>query len=132
MKSLIKPVTVAAIALGGTTLGLGASTAGAAPTKAPSSLQGTFSCDNGDTGTFVVNSGNAQGQTWNAAHLTFDTGGKGIFHPVSTDLTISFDGMTEQQFAQKNNTSKGSVTCDISAVQPGGFSLTGTVVGWIS
>ena len=131
MKSLIKPITVAAIALGSTTVGLGVSSAGAAPTNAPSSLQGTFSCDNGDTGTFVVNSGNAQGTTWNGAHLSFDTGGNGIFHPVSINLMISFMGQPQQQIAQKNNTSKGSVTCDITAAQ-GPFSLVGTVFGWIS
>lgn len=59
--------------------GLGMSSAVAAPVHAKSSLTGTFDCGGGVTGTFVVNSGNAQAaQTWNSAKVRsadFDVGG---------------------------------------------------------
>src|SRR5579862_7939013 len=88
-------------------------TASAAPSNAPSSISGTFSCTNGDAGTFVVNSGNGNGNgtTWNVAHLSFDTGGRGVFSPTGFDLTFSFDGQMFTQVAQKNNASKGDVMC---------------------
>ena len=137
MKPFIKPLSVAAVALGATTFGLGVSTAGAAPTNPPSSVQGTASCEDGAlTGTFVVNNGNSSsnsnGQSWAGAHLTFDLGGQGIFHPTSIETTFTFDGVPQgTTAAEKNNQTKGSVTCSISAVQ-GPFSLEGTVVGFIT
>jgi len=112
-------------------LGVGAVAASAAPSNAPNSLTGPFSCDNGDAGTFVVNSGNANGTTWNVPHLTFTSGVTGVFSPTAFDLTFTFPGGTQTQVAQKNNPSKGSVTCTISASQ-GPFSLNGTVVGNIT
>jgi len=104
--------------------------AGAAPSHARNALAGTFDCGNSGTGTFVVNSGNAQGTTWNVAHLTFDDGSHGIFSPTTFDLTFSFDGQSMQQQASKHPKA-GQVTCSISAVQ-GDFSLSGTVTGTIT
>ena len=50
----------------------------AAPSNAKNALMGTFDCGPNGTGTFVVNSGNAQGTTWSVAHLTFADGNRGI------------------------------------------------------
>jgi hypothetical protein len=117
-------VAVLAACLG--VLGLGVVGASAAPGNAPNSLTGTFfNCSNGDSGTFVVNSGNSHAaQTWNVAHLTFSGGGTGNFVPTS--LALAVNGVPEPP-ATKGN-AQGSVTCSISASEDG-FTLTGTVVG---
>lgn len=106
--------------------GAGAAVANAAPTNAPSSLTGSFfGCSNGDSGTFVVNSGNNHAtQTWNVAHLTFSTGGTGIFVP--TNLALTFNGMSAPPSTK--GSAPGSVTCSISA-GGNGFTLTGSVTG---
>jgi hypothetical protein len=130
-KRKILGALAATAALNGALFGASTVNAGAAPSNAPSSLSGPFSCDNGDTGTFVVNSGNANGTTWNVAHLTLDSGA-GVFHPSAFNLTFSLQGVPQgTQIAQKQNQSKGLVTCDISANQ-GPFSLSGTVMGNIT
>jgi hypothetical protein len=109
---------------------LGTSVAAAAPSHAPSALSGTFDCPNGETGTFVVNSGNARAATtWNVAHLTFSSGGTGIFVPTMLDLTFSFDGQTSTSHATKGS-APSAITCTISAAQDG-FTLSGVVTGTI-
>jgi hypothetical protein len=113
-----------------TGLGIAASPASAAPWNAPTALAGTFDCGGGVTGTFVVNSGNAAAPTtWNAAHLTFDSGGTGVFSPTTFDLTFTSPSGSFTEQATKGS-APGPDTCSISASQPG-FSLTGTVVGKI-
>jgi len=94
-------------------------------------LTGTFDCGGGQTGTFTVNSGNAQGTTWNGAHLIFDSGGTGIFHPTELDLTVTFMGQSQSENSVKHNNS-GPSTCSISASGPGGFTLSGNVTGNIT
>jgi hypothetical protein len=109
---------------------LGTSVAAAAPSHVPSALSGTFDCPNGETGTFVVNSGNAQAATtWNVAHLTFSSGGTGIFVPTTLDLTFTFDGQTSTSQATKGS-APSAITCTISAAQDG-FTLSGVVSGTI-
>jgi hypothetical protein len=110
-------------------LGLGVTSAGAAPANAKTALSGTFSaCTNGQSGTFVVNSGNSHAaQTWNAAHLTFASGGTGIFVPTAVNLTFTQGGQSQTQNVKKGS-AKGTVTCTIAASGPG-FSLAGTVTG---
>jgi hypothetical protein len=116
-------VAVFAACLG--VLGVGVAGAGAAPRNAPTSVSGTFfDCSNGDSGTFVVNSGNSQPTTLNAAHLTFSGGGTGIFVP--TGRTLTFNGVPEPPVTK--GSAQGSVTCSISASEDG-LPLTGTVVG---
>jgi len=105
--------------------------AGAAPANAPGALAGTFSCDNGLSGTFVATGNNGRGTSWNVAHLTFADGGTGVFHPTAFDLMGSFDGQTFPEVTQKHNTSKGDVTCSISG-RNDGFSLSGSVQGFIT
>ena len=79
---------------------------------------------------FVVNSGNAQAATtWNVAHLTFSSGGTGIFVPTMLDLTFSFDGQTSTSHATKGS-APSAITCTISATQDG-FTLSGVVTGTI-
>jgi hypothetical protein len=109
---------------------LGAASAYASPSNAKTSLTGTFDCGAVGTGTFVVNSGNAQAATtWNVAHLTFADGSTAIFQPRALDLTFTFQGQSMTEIASKNG--PGSTVCDISAAQDG-FSLTGTVTGKVT
>jgi hypothetical protein len=129
-----KPTLAGRVALGSMIIaaaaGVGVSTAQAAPVHAKSSLSGTFDCGGGVTGTFVVNSGNAQSaQTWNSAHMTFASGGTGIFVPTELDLTITVDGQTVTSHATKGS-APSTVSCSIAAAADG-FSLTGTVTGKI-
>jgi hypothetical protein len=120
-------VLVGSLALTAGVVGMGVSGAGASPSNAPTSLSGTFTCG-GQTGTFVVNSGNAMAPvTWNVAHLTFSSGGTGIFVPTALDLTFTFMGQSQTLDATKGS-AHGSVTCSIAATQDG-FSLTGSVTG---
>ena len=112
-----------AAALGVGVLGISAGSAGAAPMNG---LTGSFwGCSDGLTGTFVINSGNSHAaQTWNVAHLTFTTGGTGIFVPTALDL--SFNGMSGGLVTK--GSAPGDVTCSILASQ-GGFTLSGMVTG---
>jgi hypothetical protein len=98
----------------------------ASPANAPTSLKGNFfNCSNHESGTFVTNSGNTHAlTTWNSAHLTFSSGGTGVFIP--TALALSVNGIPETPVSK--GSAHGSVTCSISATQPG-FALTGTVTG---
>ena len=77
-----------------------------------------------------MNSGNAQGTTWNVAHLTFANGSHGIFSPTEFDLTFTFDGQSMTQQVAKQPKA-GQVTCSIAASQ-GDFSLSGMVTGEIT
>ncbi len=87
-----------------------------------------FHCGNGQTGTFLVSSANAQNPTtWNVAHLTFSSGGSGIFEPTALDLTFTFDGQSQTAHVTKGS-APGSVTCSISAAQDG-LTLSGSVTG---
>jgi hypothetical protein len=121
-------LSVAAV-LGVGVLGPGVATASAAPANAPSSTTGSFfGCSNGDSGTFVINSGNSHAaQTWNVAHLSFSSGGTGIFIPTSLDL--SFNGSPPTLVTKGAKT--GSVTCSI-LISEDGFTLSGTVTGNIA
>jgi hypothetical protein len=112
---------------GGLIVGTGAAgvaAAAASPSTAPSALKGSFfDCSNGESGTFVVNSGQAS-SSWNVAHLTFTSGGTGIFVPTAMNLLVN--GIPEGPVTKGSVT--GSVTCSIQASQPG-FTLTGMVTG---
>jgi hypothetical protein len=118
------------LATAGLVVGMGAAgmaAASASPSKAPTSLTGSFfDCTNGASGTFVVNSGKAAPPTtaWDSAHLMFKGGGTGIFVSTELHLTSPFG---PEDFTKGNAPS--SVTCSISADLGGGAMLTGTVVG---
>jgi hypothetical protein len=103
-----------------------AASALASPAKAPTALTGSFfGCSNGDSGTFVVNSGNSHAATtWTSAHLTFSSGGTGVFIPTAEALSVN--GSPEPPVTK--GSAPGSVTCSISA-NGAGFTLTGTVTG---
>jgi len=110
--------------------GFGGASASAAPVHAKNGLTGTFDCGSVGSGTFVVNSGNAQAAvTWNAAHLTFADGSTAVFQPRAFDLTFTFQGQSMTQVASKNG--PGSTVCSIAASQDG-FSLSGTVTGKVT
>jgi hypothetical protein len=120
---VVGSMTVSALALG-----LGAATASAAPANAPTSISGTFSCPGGHSGTFVVNSGNANGQSWNPAFLTNTSNGNTAnFIPTALNLTFTGPGVSSQIDATKGNTI-GEITCTVNAVL-GPFTLSGTATG---
>lgn len=114
--------------------------ASAAPSNAPSALQGTFNCGGGVTGAFVTNSGNSSATTWSIAHLSFTGGGTGIFVPASLDLSISVGGVPigPPEVATKGN-APAPDTCTILATFPvpspsggtGNATLSGVVTGRI-
>jgi hypothetical protein len=121
---------IAATGLSAAVIGFGATSASASPENAKTALSGTFDCGSVGSGTFVVNSGNAQAAvTWNAAHLTFADGSTAVFQPRAFDLTFTFEGQSMTQVASKNG--PGSTVCSISASQDG-FSLSGTVTGKVT
>jgi hypothetical protein len=130
IRDRIGRVRLGAVAvLGVGVLGLGVASASAAPTNAPNSLTGIFyDCTpTGDSGTFVINSGNSHAaQTWNVAHQTFSAGGTGIFVPTS--LALVFNGVPETPV--NKGATRGSVTCSIYANEDG-FILSGSVTGKI-
>jgi hypothetical protein len=128
---MIKPRNAArrlavSAAVGVGVLGLGVASAVAAPSNAPTAISGMFfGCTNGDSGTFVTNSGNNHAlQTWNSAKLTFASGGHGVFIPTTLDL--SFNGQSAGPVSKGNTT--GTVTCQILALV-GPNTLSGTVTG---
>lgn len=128
---MVQRALVASATLSIGLLGLGAAGAGASPSNAPAATTGTFICPGGVTGTFLLNSGNTHAaQTWNIAHLTFDSGGTGIFVPSALDLTITFDGQPPVTLNATKGSAPGSVTCSISEGGPE-FSLSGSVTGRI-
>jgi hypothetical protein len=121
---------IAATGLSAAVIGFGATSASASPENAKNALTGTFDCGSVGSGTFVVNSGNAQAAvTWNAAHLTFADGSSAVFQPRAFDLTFTFEGQSMTQVASKNG--PGSTVCSIAASQDG-FSLSGTVTGKVT
>lgn len=134
MRNVTRLLAGAGIAAGGSLGGFGASIAAAAPTNAPTAIMGTFDCAGGETGTFVVNSGNAQAATtWNVAHLTFNGGGTGIFVPTVLELTFTGPGIPLQPptaTTKGNGNPPANATCTIMA-QEGPFTLSGTVIGRI-
>ncbi len=112
-------------------IGIGAASASAAPSNAPSAISGTFDCGAAGSGTFVTNSGNTHAPTtWNVAHLTFSDGSTAVFQPRVFDLVFTFDGQSYTEIASHNG--PGSTVCTISATVSGGGSLSGTVTGKIS
>jgi hypothetical protein len=130
---------VGAAALAGV-ISLGAGAASAAPSNAKNSTTGTFSaCSDGSSGTFVINTGNANGMSWGQAHLTLANGSTANFKPSSLNITFTFTPtgqppQSQTQMQTKNNP-KGSVTCTIHAggsSPEGTFALDGTVVGTIT
>lgn len=130
MKMSVRALAAAA-ALSVALLGFGAAGAGASPSNAPTAQMGTFSCPDGSSGTFVVNSGkNHAAQTWDVAHLTFSSGATGIFVPTALDFTITFNGQTFTSSSTKGS-APGSTTCSISESGPG-FTLSGTATGKIT
>jgi hypothetical protein len=119
---LARTLVTGAIMAGAGTAGVAA--ASASPSNAPSAVKGSFfDCSNGDSGTFVVNSGQAS-SSWNVAQLAFSSGGAGIFVPTAMNLSVN--GTPEGTVTKGSTT--GSVTCSIQATQPG-FTLTGVVTG---
>jgi hypothetical protein len=133
MRTTVKTTLVTAVAAAAAMVLLPATSASAAPTNAPNRLVGTADCGSDGTFSFVVNSGNAQGTTWNPAFVTRSDGARGIFHPASVDLTFTSPFGSETQVASKP-TAPGPVTCSISGT-PVAFpeaTLTGTVTGTIT
>jgi hypothetical protein len=117
-----------AAAISAGVIGLGAVSASAAPSNAPTAISGIFDCGAAGAGTFVINSGNAHAATtWNVAHLTFADGSTAVFQPRVFDLTFTFDGQSFTEVASHNGT--GSTLCSISADLGEGASLSGTVIG---
>ena len=132
MRHITKLLAGVGLAVGGSLGGFGASIAAAAPSNSPTALQGTFTCQGGETGTFVVNSGNAMTTTWTVAHLAFAGGSTGIFVPTSVNLTLTLPPSPPMhEIATKGNGNPpADETCTINApVGPG--MLTGTVTGRI-
>ena len=128
MRTFVRTI-VASAALSFGFLGLGAAVAGASPTNAPSSQSGTFTCPGDVTGMFTVNSGNTHAaQTWNVAHLVFDSGATGIFVPTTLSLTFTPTGGTPASFTVTKGSAPSSVTCTISESTPQ-FTLFGTATG---
>jgi hypothetical protein len=133
MRTTVKTTLVTALAAAAAMVLLPATSASAAPTNAPNRLVGTADCGSDGTFSFVVNSGNAQGTTWNPAFVTRSDGARGIFHPASVNLTFTSPFGSETQVASKP-TAPGPVTCSISGT-PVAFpeaTLTGTVTGTIT
>ena len=124
---------VAVVVVGSAALVLApVSAAFSAPNNAPNRLVGTADCGPDGTFDFVVNSGNAQGTTWNPAFLTRSDGQQGLFHPASLDLTFTSPFGTFTSVDAKQ-TAPGPVSCTITG-SPVGFpeaTLTGTVTGTI-
>jgi len=113
-------------------IGLGAGAAYAAPSNAKNAItDGQFDCGSAGSGTFVINTGNANGTAWGTAHLTFADGSTANFHADSLNLTISGPGVPPGQNESKAKpNATGGVTCQINATQ-GPFTLAGTVTGTI-
>ena len=109
-------------------LTLSAATAIAAPTNAPTALNGTADCGSDGTFTFVVNSGRANANTWSPAFVIRSDGRTARFIPASLDLTFSSPEGTDTT-SQAKHSAPGPVSCEISATPFPGASLTGTVTG---
>ncbi len=110
-------------------VGMVATGAGAAPSNAKTAISGTFSdCSNGASGTFVVNNGKSQATTWTAAHLTFASGGRGVFSTTARDLTFSSGGQVVGTEQVSKHAKRNAVTCHIEATV-GDITLSGTVTG---
>ena len=128
-----RTLRVAVLTVGSAVLALGpASAAFSAPNNAPTRLVGTADCGSDGTFDFVVNSGNAQGTTWGPAFVTRSDGQRGLFVPVSFDLTFTSPFGTDA-FAASKATAPGPVSCSITG-SPVAFpeaTLTGTVTGTI-
>jgi hypothetical protein len=132
MRTILRTTLVTAVAAVAAAILLPAAS-GAAPTNAPNRLEGTADCGSDGTFSFVVNSGNAQGTTWNPAFVTRSDGARGIFHPASFDLTFTSPFGTDTEVASKP-TAPGPVVCSITG-SPVSFpeaSLAGTVTGTIT
>ena len=122
--TLRKAIVGLAAAVSLTLAGAAPALAGTGPVNAPTAVTGTFACTDlasgaVTNGTYVINAGNAQVQTWEAAHLTLDSGATGVF--ISTAQTI--DTPTP---VVKGSATLGPEQCSISF--PGGA---GTVWGKI-
>ena len=133
MRTIVRTTLVTTVAAAAAAVLLPAASAAAAPTNAPNRLVGTADCGSDGTFSFVVNSGNAQGTTWNPAFVTRSDGARGIFHPASLDLVFTSPFGSETLVASKR-TAPGPVTCSITG-SPVAFpeaTLTGTVTGTIT
>lgn len=131
MRAMTRATVLTASALAATLLPVAA--ASAAPTDAPTRLAGTADCGQDGVFSFVVNSGNAHGTTWNPAFGTDISGAQAIFHPSSTDLIFTTPFGSNTEIAAKPG-APGPVSCTITA-SPAGFpeaTLTGTVTGTIT
>jgi hypothetical protein len=93
---------------------LPAASVSAAPANAPNRLVGTADCGSDGTFSFVVNSGNAQGTTWNPAFVTRSDGARGIFHPASFDLTFT---SPRHRPGSRQTDGTRTVTCSSAARQ---------------
>jgi hypothetical protein len=86
MTTTLRQAIAGLVAAGALTLaGAAPALAGTGPVNAPTAVTGTFVCTNAAngtyvaSGTYVINAGHANVQTWDAAILTFDSGGTGVF-----------------------------------------------------
>lgn len=105
----------------------------AAPANAPDRLVGVADCGTDGMFSFVVNSGNAHGTTWNPAFGTSSTGARAVFHPASVELTLTSPFGSDAEIASKPG-APGPVSCAITG-SPAGFpqaTLSGTVTGSIT
>jgi hypothetical protein len=129
----------------GLSLGATVTAAGADPTGARNAFSGTADCGSAGSYTFVVNSANGQGSgTQNGNQAVFAPAhlnpGNGVFHPTAFDLTFTLTPASGPSQSFTNTASRpnkvGDTTCHISGSQtdPAGdtFSLSGSVVGWVS
>jgi hypothetical protein len=116
------------LAAGSLTLaGAAPALAGTGPVNAPTAVTGTFSCTDAASGnpvasgTYVINAGHSSVQTWEAAILTFDSGGTGVF--ISTAQAIGTPTPVV-----KGSATLGPLQCSIQS--PPGTAI-GTVWGKI-
>jgi hypothetical protein len=133
-------LTAAFLVLASGVLVLGPSTAGAASANAPNTTTGTFTCDHGLSGTFVAPGNNSHSNvtSWGAAHLTFASGGTGVFVPATFDFTFTLNGVPVRTEAATKGNAPAPDSCSISSSStipgPGGGTLllSGIVTGKIN
>lgn len=100
------------------------------PVGARNVTTGTAGCGTAGTFAFVVTGNSGKGTAWNPAFAT-SVNGRALFHPTTLDLTFTGPDGTFVDHEAKA-TGPGPVTCTISAAPAPGFTLSGTVTGWLT
>jgi hypothetical protein len=127
--TLRKAIVGLAAAVSLTLAGAAPALASTGPGNAPTAVTGTFGCTNGWGGTYVINAGNSNVQTWDAAILTFTSGrtGTGVF--IQTASALSVNGIPQNPPPVFKGTERlGPVQCSIQTTDG---TVTGTVWGKI-